>query len=296
MSGVVDEGEAELEPEMSDDEHAMWEEAGEDLTPPKTLSRVIASQEFVVDNITKVGTLLAGVSGITAAVAIDRTTWFVSGIPVIPLGALLTTLLAGTAVLLSFIARRPKFSYVNINDAYDVRAYYDSVTTAGKRMLGASWTAFLLAVIAALVTAVLAAIAAIADPPNDPTDGPRNQTSFGATVGDKGAVTLKVGGAISNIPEGRKVAVEVVAAGEANKEAGGALISTVLYPDDSGKVTLDLEGQAPASTSEAKATIVVTKGSTREHTYTLSTEFAEVPAAASPATSDQTATEKGSGN
>lgn len=279
---------------MSDDEHAMWEAAGEDLTPPKTLSRVIAGQEFVVDNITKVGTLLAGVSGVTAAVVIDRSTWFVSGVPVIPVGALVTTLLSGTAVLLSFVARRPKFSYVNINDAYDVRAYYDSVTTAGKRMLGASWMAFFLAVTAALVTAVLAAVAAIADPPNDPTDGPQNQTSFGATVGDKGAVTLHMGGAISNIPEGRKVAVEVVATGGVSNDARGALISTIVYPDDTGKVTLDLEAQAPASTSEATATITVTKGSIREQEYTLRADFAEAPAAAPQGTSGQTGV--GTGN
>ena len=121
----------DLDPEMSDDEHEMWEKAGEDLTPPKTLSRIVAQQEFVVDNITKVGTILAGVSGITAAITITRATWYYNGVPLIPVLTLITTCLAALAVLLSFAARRPAFRLVNINDAYDIRRYFVSPTKSG---------------------------------------------------------------------------------------------------------------------------------------------------------------------
>jgi hypothetical protein len=286
---------AELEPEMSDDEHQMWEEAAKDLTPPKTLSRMLTQQEFIVDNVSKVGTLLAGVSGITAAITITRTTWYWHGIPVIPVCTLITTALAGLAVLLSLIARRPAFEFVNINDAYDIRRYFQSATASGKRMLTTSWVIFLAAILSAVATAVAAGIGAITEPPLDPTDGPRNEASLSATAGEKGAVTVKVGGSITNIPDDQFITIKVTSnpqrkPGQSKERRVVTLISTKAYPNGEGTAAIDLEASVPIGGSRAKAIIEVRKvlGRSVVETFPFTTAFSQVPApaAAEPAAAD----------
>ncbi len=276
---------ADLEPIMSDDEHRMWEEAAQSLTPPHTLDRILTQQQFIVDNVTKVGTLLAGVSGITAAITITRTTWYWNGIPVIPAGTLITTGLAGLAVLMSLVARRPRFRFLNINDAYDVRAYYLSATVNGKRMLTVSWSVFLVAVLCAVATAVTAAAAAILDPPDDPGDGPNNRASFAAEAGEKGAVSVSLGGSITQIPEGYHAVVRVTADPQrpAGPRAAGRknarIIGLVVHPDTEGTVELKVAAQVPSTSTHATARIVLVnpEGSRLGSGYTLRVGFARVP-------------------
>ena len=57
---------------MSDDEATMWAKAAEGLQPPAMLVRALEHQKSVISTVATVGTLLAGLGGVTAAITAGR--------------------------------------------------------------------------------------------------------------------------------------------------------------------------------------------------------------------------------
>lgn len=282
--------------EMSDDEQAMWEEIGKDLQPNKVLDRLVAHQKSITSNLTTVSSLLAGFGGISAGVAINRDTWYLAGIPVIPVMALATSVLAGTAILLALRARSPRFGTANPQDAYSVRDYVSWEIDQNQQSLTTASKVFFAAAATATATAAVAGIVAVFDPTNDPTAGPRNLASLSATLGDKDAVTIHLGGSIENLRDDDQVSVTVTSVGTRGDDTDVdiTLIDLDVYPDADGTVTFDHDGTAPINSAEATATITIKQSTVTEpESFTLDVSYPEVPAptAADPTKQSQGSTE-----
>ena len=111
---------------ISDDEAEMLDESAQELTPIKNLARATEHTKFIITTVGTIGTLLAGAGGVTAAVALNRTTVYWQGIPVVPVGALLTSVFAGLSVGIALWGRRPSFTVGNAQRLEDVKAWFEA--------------------------------------------------------------------------------------------------------------------------------------------------------------------------
>lgn len=256
---------------MPNDEFTMWEEAAQDLQPPKVLAKIYEHQKFVVSTVSTVGTLLAGLGGVTAAITITRTTTYWNGVPVVPACALLVSFLAGLAVVVSLVARRPRFDTVNTNNMSDVRTYILGEIDRNKNTLKVSSGLLLAAAIAAVVTSLGAGISTIAE-----DEGPRNQTSLSAAAGKGGAVTITLAGAVDRLYKDQFLSVQI-----SSPSTDGHLADLTVHPDAAGKATLSAAVQAPAASTTVNAVITVRNSAGQQGaSYTLSATFAAVPTSA----------------
>lgn len=270
---------------MSEAKAKMLGESAKELTPEKNLDRANEHTKFIIATVGTIGTLLAGAGGVTAAIAIDRTTLYLGGIPVVPVGALVTSSLAGLSVGVALWGRRPKFADVNPARLEEVETWFTSEINRKKRPVTWSARFFIWAAFAAVLTSVLAGTLVIADP----ISTPRNLASFSTTVGDKGVVTMHVGGAVDGLDEHAHVSVTVTtnAPGQ-TKGSEDRLIDIDVRPDADGKITLDAEATAPVGSSTGIATVRAGDGEGTpkgDKTWTLTVSYPIVPAPPDPNTS-----------
>lgn len=265
--------------EMSRGEADVWAKAAEDLTPSNSLERVTAYNQFIIGSISTVGTLLAGLGGITAAVTVTRSTKEIHGVPIIPVLALLTSVLAGAAVTTALVNRRPATDRVNTLNLYNVRDWFDKQIDLNKQRVRWASGLFIGAACVATVTAAVAGGLALASA----FDDPRNLTSVSATTGDKGAVTIHLGGAVDRLHDDQYVVVEVTSG-----TAKAPILSQQIFPDGDGKVSLAGEAMAPAGSTSATSEVSVF-ASGEQHasqSYSSTVSYAKVPAQPDPAGGD----------
>ena len=257
----------------------MYEEAAKDLQPPKVLARIVEHNKFVISTVSTVGTLLAGLGGVTAAVAVTRTTYQWHDIPLVPVGALATSVLAALAVVVALFARRPRFEAFNTQNDILVKDYFDHEIARNRRTLKVSWFFFLSAAVAAAVTALVAGVLVLAQPAD-----PRNLAALTATVGDKGAVTVALGGTVDGLDDDQVVRVAVVS--DAQSEP---VLTTIVYPDKDGVATLAGSASAPVGGTSMTAYVEVSVSDARVvDSYELVVDHPKVPApAAEPAEEDK---------
>ena len=226
-------------------------ESAKELTPEKNLDRANEHTKFIIATVGTIGTLLAGLGGVTAAITIDRTTLYLGGIPVVPVGALVTSALAGLSVGVALWGRRPKFAEVNPSILEDVDNWFTAEIDRKRRPVTWSARFFIWAAFAAVLTSVIAGTLVLADP----VSTPRNLTSFSTTVADKGVVTMHLGGTVDGLDDHAHMSVVVTtnASGQ-TKGSKDRLVDIDVRPDADGKVTLDAEAIAPVGSSSAVAT------------------------------------------
>jgi len=271
---------------MSADEIARWTKAAEDLATPQVLARIAAHDKAVVSTVGTVGTLLAGLGGVTAAISITRTTFYAHGIPVIPVGALLTSVLASAAVAVALFGSRPEFAVLNTNNLLKVKEWYEAEVARGKTTVQIASVLFISAAFVAAATSALAGILAITNAQTDP----RNLATVSTTFGDKGAVTVHLSGAVDGLDKDEHLVIAVTGNAQ-DATAAGDLISVEAYPDENGKATLDAEAQASIGSTQVTAAIwVLGKGDTVDRTkpvpapdFTLTASYPKVPVPEKPA-------------
>lgn len=279
--------------DMSADDLAMWEEAAKDLLPPKTLAKVVERHQFVITTVSTVGTLLAGLGGVTAAITITRTTHYSQpfdsfpAIPFVPVSALLVSVLAGAAVIVSLAARRPKFTLLNTHNAYEVRDYYTTQIEHSTRILPAAYGLLLAAALLATITSGITGVVAISDPSGGPAADPRNLASLTTSVGAGGAVTATLAGAVDRVQEGHHVRVQIT-----SDIAQAPLADLMVYPDGDGKASLAAETQVPVGTNNVKAVITVSDetGTQLGEKFTLRADYPAVPEPTATAAATENAT------
>lgn len=257
---------------MSAGEATMWETAAAELHPHKMLARAMEHQKAVVTTVATVGTLLAGLGGVTAAITFDGgPSW--AGISLVPLLTLAVSVLAGSAVLTALIARRPTFQMLNIHNLLSVQDYYRtelarrsvSLRISSGLLLGAASLAVLVAFLAGVNTLL--------------PDGPRNQASLSTSVGAGGVVTVTLGGAVEQVKDGEHVRVEI-----SDGQAGSLLVDQTVYPDGAGKAAVSAQTVAPAGSTSVVATLQVLGPDAQPTTrFTLSATHPPVPDAAETA-------------
>ncbi|MGY2873492.1 hypothetical protein ACVW00_000682 [Marmoricola sp. URHA0025 HA25] len=274
-----------LPPTMSADEIAMWTKAADDLAAPQVLARIAAHDKAVVSTVGTVGTLLAGLGGVTAAISITRGTFYLHGLPVVPVGALATSLLAGLAVGVALFGSRPEFAVVNTHNLLQVKKWYAQEVDRGKTTVQIASGLFIGAAFVAAATSAVAGVLAVTNAQTDP----RNLAALSTTAGDKGAVTVHLSGAVDGLDKDEHLLVAVT--GDSQARAGD-LISVEVYPDADGKATLDAEAQAPVGSTKVVAAIwVLGKGETADGATTsrsapdfgLTATYPEVPEPEKPA-------------
>lgn len=257
-------------------------ESAKELTPEKNLDRANEHTKFIIATVGTIGTLLAGAGGVTAAIAIDRTTLYLGGIPVVPVGALVTSALAGLSVGVALWGRRPNFAEVNPLILEDVESWFAAEIDRKKKPVTWSARFFIWAAFAAVLTSVIAGVLVLADP----VSTPRNLASFSTTVADKGVVTLHLGGAVDGLDEHAHMSV-VVTTNAPGQTTGSEdrLVDVDVRPDADGKVTLDAEATAPVGSSAAVATVRAGDGDGTpegDKTWTLTVSYPTVPAPPDP--------------
>ncbi|WP_166133929.1 helicase associated domain-containing protein [Nocardioides ochotonae] len=259
---------------MSKARAQMLRESAKELTPEKNLDRANEHTKFVITTVGTIGTLLAGAGGVTAAIAIGRSTLDLCGIPVVPVGALVTSILAGVSVGVALWGRRPNFTDVNPSRLEDVEAWFG--TEIDRKKSPVTWSAriFIWSAFAAAITSAIAGILVIT------SATPRNNASLSTTVGDKGAVAIELGGAVDGVDEDGKVTVSVTTNAPRKGDAPQELISVEVYPDVDGKATLSGKTIAPPGSTSATAHILA--GAGNDETWDLHVSFPQVPAAPDP--------------
>ena len=260
-------------------------ESAKELTPEKNLDRANEHTKFIIATVGTIGTLLAGLGGVTAAITIDRTTLYLGGIPVVPVGALVTSALAGLSVGVALWGRRRKFAEVNPLILEDVDNWFAAEIDRKRRPVTWSARFFIWAAFAAVLTSVIAGTLVLADP----VSTPRNLTSFSTTVADKGVVTMHLGGTVDGLDDHAHMSVVVTtnASGQ-TKGSKDRLVDIDVRPDADGKVTLDAEAIAPVGSSSAVATVRAGDGDGTpegDKTWTLTVSYPTVPALPDPNTS-----------
>lgn len=263
-------------PVMSADEVEMWTKAAEDIKTPQVLARIGDHNKAIVSTVATVGTLLAGLGGVTAGISITRTTFYFHGAPVIPVGALATSVLAGTAVAVALFGRRPAFAVLNTNNLFAVKDWYVKEVDRGKRAVQVASGLLIVSAFVAAITSLVAGVLAVANAQTDP----RNLATLSATSGEGSAVTVQLAGAVDGLDEDEYLVVAVSSNAPAGT-ADGNLISGMIYPDGGGKATLNSSAQAPVGSTQVTATIkVLCKGEaagTASADYTLTASYPKVP-------------------
>lgn len=225
---------------MPDDEAAMWAKAAEGLQPPAMLVRALEHQKSVISTVATVGTLLAGLGGVTAAITAGR------GSQLVLLLTTVVSALAGSAVVTALAARRPTFDEINTHDLLEVRDYHlrelDRRRTPLRLSSGLLISAAVLAVLVALVAGGQTLLA----------DGPRNLASLSTTVGAKGTVTVTLGGAVDRLGPDEHVRVQVT-----DGQGEGPLVDQTVHPDGTGTATLSAAAVVPAGSTSVTATVQV---------------------------------------
>lgn len=243
---------------ISDDEAKLLDESAKELTPAKNLARANEHTKFIITTVGTIGTILAGAGGVTAAVAINRTTVYWHDIPVVPLGALLTSAFAGLAVGIALWGRRPNFELGNPERLEQVKQWFEDEIGRKKAPLQWSSRMFIAAVFTAVATSVLAGVLVIATP----VERPQNMVSFSTTVADKGVVTMHLGGAVDGLDEDATVVVTVTSNAPPRSKNTDVdhLIHMDVRPDAGGKAVLDAEALAQVGSTHAIATVRVNDG------------------------------------
>lgn len=265
---------------ISDDEAEILDESAQELTPIKNLARANEHTKFIITTIGTIGTLLAGAGGVTAAIAINRTTLYWQGVPVVPVGALLTSVFAGLSVGIALWGRRPSFRTGNSQRLEDVKQWFEDEIARKKTPIRWSSRMFIAAAFTAVATSAFAGVLVIANP----VERPRNLASFHTTVADKGVVTMHLGGAVDGLDE--DAILKVLATANApipdNGEQPDELIYADVRPDADGKVALEAEAPAPVGSTQASVTVRVDGGDdTRtddDHEWVMTATYPEVPA------------------
>jgi hypothetical protein len=269
---------------MSKARAKMLAESAKELTPDKNLARASEHVNFIITTVGTIGTLLAGAGTVTAAIAINRTTLYLWGVPVVPVGALLTSVLAGLSVGVALWGRRPNFTDVNPSRLDEVDAWFANEIDRKKGPVRWSARFFIWAAFTAVATSALAGLLIIIDP----TERPRNLASLSTTVAEKGVVTMHLGGAVDGLDPDADLTVTVTSNAPVDEGANPAeLIHVDVRPDADGKVTLDSEAPALAGSTRATATLSVDDGDKTtddDPTWTLETTYPEVPETPDPNT------------
>ncbi len=272
---------------ISDDEAEMLDESAQELTPIKNLARATEHTKFIITTVGTIGTLLAGAGGVTAAVALNRTTVYWQGIPVVPVGALLTSVFAGLSVGIALWGRRPSFTVGNAQRLEDVKAWFEAEIGRKKRPIRWSSRMFMAAAFSAVATSAVAGLLVI----TNPVERPRNLASFSTTVAGKGEVTIHLSGAVDGLENDATLIVTVTSNAPGQDEASqpDQFIHLEVRPDADGKAALDSEAQAPVGSTQVTATLRVIGGddggSDDDHAWTLGASYPEVPAADATETS-----------
>jgi hypothetical protein len=253
---------------MSPAEAAAWAEAGREITPPKVLERLASHQQFVLSNVTVLGTVLVVLGGAAATFAIRRTTAFAGDVPVVPIGALATTVAAGVAVLVALLSRRVRGQSIGGSGAMSARAYFTNEVAVRGWSLRIATSLLFLAVVLAVATAVTAGVLALVDA-DRPADEPRNMAALSATTGADGVVTVYLTGAVDGLENDEYLDVDVTSAGD-------TIVSANVYPDGGGQAELASEALVPAGSTEAQAVITVirsTDGAVVGSPFVMSASF-----------------------
>ncbi|HWJ80592.1 MAG TPA: hypothetical protein VNS55_00025 [Nocardioides sp.] len=246
---------------------AAWVEAGREITPLTALERLTSYQQFVLGNVTVIGTLLVVAGGIGATVATSRESLYAGDFPLVPVAALVTAVVAGIAVLVALLSRRVRVQLYDVSGPRSVRDYYSNELVVRSRRLRVATTLFFAAVVLAVATAVTAGALAIADHADQPAPDPHNEAALSATFGGDGAVTVYLKGAVGDLADDEYLVVEVTSAGQ-------TIISGNVYPDADGNADLASEARVPSGSTEADATITVMRdGEVVGSPYLLSTTF-----------------------
>lgn len=239
---------------MSADEIARLEEAAKELTAVKSLERIDAHQQFLVGNLSLIATLLAVAGGITGAVTITRTTAYWWGVPVVPVGALLASSLAGLSIMAALISRTPRLDNVNVDDAQQVKAFFEEAVKKRAVPLMFATSLFTAAVLTAVGVAGIAGYYAITDPKGDPV----NRATLAATVGAAGAVTLTLGGTVTNLDDDEKVTMKVETSTTGDTATSVSVLGLTAYPDAQGSITFETAATAPVGSDQAVGTLTIT--------------------------------------
>jgi hypothetical protein len=279
---------------MSEDEVARWTKAAEDISTPQVLARIADHNKAVVRTVAIVGTLLAGLGGVAAAISFTWTTFYWQEIPVVPVGALTTSVLAGIAVAIALFGSRPQFALLSTDDLMDVKDWYVQEANRGKWAVRIASCFFIAAALVAATTSAVAGGLAISRAPTDP----RNLAGLSATYGRNSAVEVHLSGSVDGLDQDEHLQVAVIS----NAPEGtvdGDLIGVEVYPDETGKATLDSVARAPVYSTQVTASIwVLGKGETVENTtqpptsgrdFTLTATYPKVPKPEQPANSQKPA-------
>lgn len=249
MSGVSPAREPQGGVREADSEDDYWTKASDEAREVKTLERVNGYKQAVIGSITTVGALLTGLGAITASVALDRDTRYVTigghEVPLVPAGALLTAVFGSVAVIVALISKAPKFEEINYYDNNEVKRWFTSQVAQNKWPVRiSSWLIVIAAVIAA-ATSICAGVIAI----EDGTSGRSNHAMLSLTTGEK--VTGHLGGTIDGLADGDALQVEV----HEEPTAGKPLATLLAMPDKDGVVTFDVTIAPVSAGSGLVATI-----------------------------------------
>lgn len=254
---------------MPNDDIPRYRAAAEELKPPKVLARILEHNKFVISTISIVGTLLTGLGAVTASVAVDDATFVWKGIPVVPVGAFVTAILASIAVLVALVARRPNFDVLNSNDLFDVRDYIEGQIPPAKRALKLAWFFFITSAVLATLTAIAAGVLVLID-----DEEPRNLASLTTSVGAEGAVTAELAGSVDGLDEDQVVRVALVS----DAEPDDPILTTIVYPDEDGVAALKGSASVPVGGSSVTAYVdVLVDDADAVESYELVVEHPVVP-------------------
>lgn len=274
---------------LSQDEIDYLTEAAKDLTPDKVLVRIAESDKAIISTVGTIGTLLAGFGGVAAAISVTRSTVLLGDVPIIPVGALATSVLASIAVAVALVGSRPVFEKINPNNLLVVKKWLESQVSRGRRTVRIASRFFIAAALTAVVTSTLAGWLAIRDAQTDP----RSLAALEASVGDKGAVKVQLSGAVDGLDESEHLSVIVVS--RPTSADAAPLITIEVYPDGDGKVALDADAVAPTGSTQVIAKVWVVKEDESPQTYRareplvlLTARYPKVAEPESPATQPAT--------
>lgn len=182
--------------------------------------------------------------------------------PVVPVGALLASSLAGLSIVAALISRTPRWYNVNVDDTQQVKTFFEAVVKKRVVPLLVATVLFMMPVLTAVGVAGIAGLHAITDPPHGPKGNPVNRGTLAASVGAAGAVTLTLGGTVTNLDDDEKVTMKVTMKVETSTTGDTANSVSVLgltaYPDAQGSITFETAATAPVGSDHAVGTLTIT--------------------------------------
>jgi hypothetical protein len=274
---------SELEPQppagWSAEQLARYRAAVADLSPTQVLARSVEHRRFVIRTVALVGTALAVAGAAATALVLSSTTAPWDGVPLVALGALLTSAVASAALFTVFLARRPRLEPMSMTDPVLVKTYFDREIARSRKTVGTARALLAVSAFLAALTALVAAITVLTTP-----DELGNQVALTTTAGEGGTVDVELGGSVTGLHDDELVRVAVVSDAQ---EA--PVLSTLAYPDAEGEAALTGTGAVPAGGTTITAYVEVYEGDEDEETlvetFVLIVTHPLVPEAA-PATAD----------